>query len=53
MDETTSPELSDRTLRGVRVPDPATGRDGSADLFCAGGRIAAAPAPEPAEGGAA
>ena len=45
MDETPPPDLRDWTLRGVRVLDPATGRDETADLFCAGGRIAAAPAP--------
>ena len=33
------------TLRGVRALDPASGRDEVRDLFCASGRLAAAPAP--------
>ena len=45
MDDFPPSDLRDWTLRGVRLLDPAAGRDETADLFCAGGRLAAAPAP--------
>ena len=45
MNELPSADLRDWTLRGVRVLDPATGRDETVDLSCAGGRLAAVPAP--------
>ena len=46
MDDLPPTDLRDWTLHGVRLLDPATGRDEArADLFCAGGRLADAPVP--------